>query len=268
MLISTTQLIHSYHHFDKDFWLSYKTLEKLHPNFDSIKMSLLKSKRIDAKVMKEVDEQVFTTERQLLQAEWESKNEEAKQTGITTHEYIRNLFCTNLKAVKKDFLIDTDQYNLAQMEQFLSSDGIFIEHRLELPLEENYSLVGIPDCFIIHDGIVDIYDWKVCEDKIKFKSVFDVGKNHSKKMKYPLSSLDDCDGIQYQLQLSIYMWIILKLRPELKPGTLKIVQIKDRKVKNVFEVPYMEKEVKKLIPWHLKNTKLNKALFNCREIKY
>jgi len=28
-------------------------------------------------------------------------------------------------------------------------------------------------------------------------------------MKYPLNSLEDADGVRYQLQLSIYMWMIL-----------------------------------------------------------
>ena len=69
-------------------------------------------------------------------------------------------------------------------------------------------LIGIPDCFIIHDGVVDIIDWKT-NDKLSFKSIFEVSKGKTKKLKYPLSSLDDCNGIHYQLQLSLYMWMLL-----------------------------------------------------------
>ena len=63
-------MLNDFHVFDSDFWLSYKTLEKLHPDFDSIKMFLLRAKRVDPKYLKGIDETVFKTERDLLEAEW------------------------------------------------------------------------------------------------------------------------------------------------------------------------------------------------------
>lgn len=268
MNLAVTNLINSYHHFDRDFWLSYKTLEKLHPAFDSIKMVLLKSKRVDQKFLKDVDPIKYATERELLSKEWEHENEEAKQVGTTTHEYIHNLFCTNLKAVKSEFQIDTDLYAVQQLEAFLKcTSGIFIEHRLEVPVDQDYTLVGIPDCFVIHDGVVDIVDWKT-NDKLSFKSMFEVGLKKSKRLKYPLSKLDDCNGIHYQLQLSLYMWMILQLRPDLKPGKLKIVWVKDNKIKKTFEVKYLDKDVDTLLKWHIRSLNLEKEFQKCREIEY
>jgi hypothetical protein len=46
--------------------------------------------------------------------------------------------------------------------------------------------------------------------------------NQNKKMLYPLSAIDDVNGQHYTLQLSLYMWMILQIRPDLKPGKLKI----------------------------------------------
>jgi hypothetical protein len=52
------------------------------------------------------------------------------------------------------------------------------------------------------------------------------------------------------------MWMILKLRPDLKPGKLQIVHIKDMKIRNVYDVEYLEKDIEKLIKWHVKSLKL------------
>jgi hypothetical protein len=49
--------------------LDYKTLEKLHPRFDEIRMALLRAKRVD-NYLSEVDELQFKTERALLDEEW------------------------------------------------------------------------------------------------------------------------------------------------------------------------------------------------------
>jgi len=70
------------------------------------------------------------------------------------------------------------------------------------------------------------------------------------------------------LQLSIYMYMLLKLRPDLKPGKLKIVWLKDMKVRKVYEVEYLEKEVERLLAWYLKSTKLKIETEKCRERKY
>ena len=41
-------------------------------------------------------------------------------------------------------------------------------------------------------------------------------------MALPLSHLDDCNFSHYALQLSIYMYIIIKHNPKLKPGNMFI----------------------------------------------
>lgn len=268
MNISVTSIINSYHQFDREFWLSYKVLEKIYPNFDSIKLNLLKAKRIDQKYLKEIDINQYNLEKALLDAEWKQENEEAKKVGTSTHEYIHNLFCTDLKAVKSEFQIDTDLYSVQKLESFIKcNNGIFVEHKLEYRLDDDYVLVGIPDCFIIHDNVVDIIDWKT-NDKLSFKSMFEAGKGKTKRLKYPLCTLDDCNGIHYQLQLSIYMWLILQLRPDLNPGELKIVWIKDQKIKKTFQVEFLKDVVDKLMKWHIKTVKLNQKFQECRDIKY
>lgn len=263
MNLSVVNLINDYHVFDKDFWLSYKTLEKLHPDFESIKMSLLKTKRIDKKHLVGIDN--FELERQLLSDEWTAKSEEAKAIGTSTHEYIKNLLKVDPKGCTT-FQIPTDKYTISS-DLLNSQNGIFVEHRLEIPLDSEYTLVGVPDCFVIHDGQIDIKDWKVLDAAPKFKSMYEVSKKQSKKMRYPLS-VDDANGIHYQIQLSIYMWMLLKIRPDLKPGKLEIVWIQNDKIKKVYPVEYLEDKINKFIPWHLKSIRLKSKMNACREIKY
>ena len=265
--LSVTGIIQQYKVFSKDFWLGYKTLEKLYPDFDSIKINLLKCKRIDPKYYQDIPN--YQIERDLLEQEWNQKNEEAKQQGISTHEYIHNLLCTNLQACKNEFYIPTDKYQLKNYDQFLTcQDGIFAEYKLEIPINDEFTLIGIPDCFIIHDGVIDIKDWKTSDTPIKFKSNYEMSQHQTKKLKFPLNGTDDAPGIHYQIQLSIYMWMLLQLRPDLKPGVLEIVWIKDNKIKKVYPVEYMEKQVNKLIKFHVKNIKLQEEMLKCREIKY
>jgi hypothetical protein len=47
----------------------------------------------------------------------------------------------------------------------------------------------------------------------------------SEKMLPPVDHLDDCNFNHYALQLSIYMYIILKHNPKLQPGSIYIHHI-------------------------------------------
>jgi hypothetical protein len=90
-------------------------------------------------------------------------------------------------------------------------------------------------------------------------------------MNHPLNHLDDCNLNHYALQLSIYLFIILKHNPKLKPGTLTIHHILfeeagrdkfdnpitaldttgDPIVKDLvpYDLPYMKKEAIAMIHW-------------------
>ena len=90
-------------------------------------------------------------------------------------------------------------------------------------------------------------------------------------MEAPLSHLDDCHLNHYALQLSMYMYMILKHNPRLKPGTLTIHHIifeeagrdkfdnpinerdsqGDPIVKDImqYDLPYLKKEAIALLHW-------------------
>ena len=90
-------------------------------------------------------------------------------------------------------------------------------------------------------------------------------------MLHPVNNLDDCSFNHYALQLSIYMYIILKHNPKLKPGEIYIHHVVfeqegedefgypiykklsngDPVVKEVIqmEVPYLKEEIMSIIFW-------------------
>ena len=268
--LAVTNLIRDYHTFSKDFWLSYKTLEKVLPEgqFADMKMKLLKSKKIILESIPNLDLELFNTERALLEKEWSDKNEEAKQIGTNTHEWIHNLFCTDLYSVKLNFGIDTDRYQIQNTEAFLhSNSGIFNEFKMEIPLDNDYLLVGIADCILKEGNHVTIIDFKT-DEKIQFRSMYELGKKKSKRMKYPLVNLEDAQGVHYQIQLSLYAWMLQQLDPNIIIDNLIIVQVENMRKKKEFPVEYLKKDIEKLIKWHVKSLHLKTEMDKCNTLTF
>lgn len=266
--ISVTGILREYKSFSRDFWLQYKALEAImQPEaWNNVKLQLLRTKRIDDKILSLVNTEEFEVKKQEIDLEWKQKNEEAKQTGINVHEAIKDALIIDYDRAVKEYRLEG---KLQSPDVFLTAtSGLFPEQRMEIAVDEDVTLIGIADMISIKDGVVNCLDWKTDEEGIKFKSRYDMAKKSSKRLKYPLCAFEDCSGVNYQLQLSLYMWMILKLRPDLKPGKLQIVHIKDMKIRNVYDVEYLEKDIEKLIKWHVKSLKLKQKTMECREIEY
>lgn len=99
-------------------------------------------------------------------------------------------------------------------------EGIYPEHLVYL---ESEAICGQSDRVEVVNGMVDIIDYKTNKE-IKTKS-FVNWEGVSQKMTGPCQHLDDCNFWHYALQLSTYMYIILKHNPNLKPGKLTIHHI-------------------------------------------
>lgn len=146
------------------------------------------------------------------------------------------------------------------------SNGIYPEHFVFL---KSAGVCGQSDLVEVINGIVNITDYKTNKE-IKTKG-FTNWEGVVKKLLTPLHGLDDCNLIHYTLQLSMYLYIILKHNPKLKPGKLilhhVIFEEQDRDkfdnpvykldphgnfiVKEIvpYELPYMKAECITLINW-------------------
>lgn len=146
------------------------------------------------------------------------------------------------------------------------TDGVYPEHMVYL---KSAGLCGQSDLVEVINGEVHITDYKTNKE-IKTEG-FTNWEGITTKMNSPVAHLDDCNVNHYALQLSLYMYIILKHNPRLKPGILTIHHIvfeevgKDKFgnpitaldtngdpiVKDIiqYDLPYLKTEVINLLHW-------------------
>jgi hypothetical protein len=98
--------------------------------------------------------------------------------------------------------------------------GIYPEHMVYL---KSAGLCGQSDLVEVVNGRVNIIDYKTNKE-IKTES-FKNWEGMSEKMLDPVQHLDDCNFNHYALQLSVYMYIILKHNPKLQAGKIFIHHI-------------------------------------------
>ena len=105
-------------------------------------------------------------------------------------------------------------------EQKLENNKKYPEHLTYL---KSVGLCGQADDIEVVDGFVNVNDYKTNKE-IKLQSYKSWDGMHQ-MMKRPFHHLQDCNLIHYNFQLSIYMYMILKHNPQLKPGKITIKHI-------------------------------------------
>jgi hypothetical protein len=99
-------------------------------------------------------------------------------------------------------------------------DGVYPEHMVYL---KSAGICGQSDLVEVINGVVHITDYKTNKE-IKVEG-YTNWEGVTQKMAQPVSHLDDCHLNHYALQLSMYLFIILKHNPKLSPGILTIHHI-------------------------------------------
>ena len=186
--------------------------------------------------------------------EWDYKNKFACEKGSTCHEYAQGLWSGEeynellfdgsieyLKAINiiqkqaRDFKEDyKDIYEHIKDEQVVGSP--------------EYDIASAVDHLFYNKltGEVDLIDYKTnsilkgYNDEIK-------NRRYTKKMKIPLSHLNDDSITHYYIQLSIYKYLIEKYT-NIKIANLVIVYMSEN-IENyeIIEVPYLKDEVEKIL---------------------
>ena len=172
-------------------------------------------------------------------------------------------------------LLDGFGKKLAPLQKLIN--GIYPEHMVYL---KSAGICGQSDLVEVVNNTVHITDYKTNKkiDRESFKN----WEGISKKMLGPVSHMDDCNLNHYNLQLSIYMYIILKHNPNLKAGKLIIhhITFEEEDAKDEFgypiikvsvegdpiirdieivELPYLKREVLDILQWYKDNPKLLKS---------
>ena len=79
-------------------------------------------------------------------------------------------------------------------------------------------------------------------------------------MKYPLNNLEDCNWNHYQLQLSLYAYMVQQINPELNIKELKLVHIDRNGKQTIYDVKYLKEEVERMIKHYAKSLKTKELL--------
>lgn len=159
-----------------------------------------------------------------IQQEWKSTNDYSLKIGTWYHKLMEDTILSHDTIVVEDTeipiikpIIEGDVK--VAPEQKLSN-GKYPEHFVYL---KSVGLCGQADDVEVVNGTVRIGDFKTNKE-IKFQSY----KNWDgvyQMMKPPLQHIQDCNYHHYCLQLSMYMYIILKHNPQLKPGKITLKHI-------------------------------------------
>lgn len=150
-------------------------------------------------------------------------------------------------------------------------DGVYPEHFVYL---KSAGLCGQSDLVEIINGTINITDYKTNKE-IK-ESGFTNWEGITTKMYNPVNHLDDCNLNHYNLQLSIYAYIIKKHNPKLNVGKLIIQHVKFKQIGldtngypiselkdgepviedvKMYNLPYLKDEVASLMMWLKDNKK-------------
>lgn len=205
-----------------------------------------------------------------IKAAWKNEANRATTLGTWYHNCRESDICSfetmerhgNTVSVFKPIEKDGIKYSPNQK----LTDGIYPEHMVYL---RSAGICGQSDLVEVIDGCVHITDYKTNKE-IKLEG-YTNWEGVTQKMNPPVNHLDDCNLNHYALQLSMYMYIILKHNPKLKPGTLTIHHILfeeagrdkfdnpitaldsngDPIVLDIvqYDLPYLKKEAIDLIHW-------------------
>lgn len=215
------------------------------------------------------------TDKEILEA-WNNETERAIGLGNWYHNQ-READMLDFNTIERDGvevpiikpLTNNDGIKLAPEQKL--NDGVYPEHLVYL---KSAGLCGQADLVEVVNGKINITDYKTNKE-IK-ESGFTNWEGITSKLYKPVSHLDDCNLNHYNLQLSIYAYIIKKHNPKLKVGKLIVQHVSFKQVgldKNgypinehingepvidkikMYELPYLKDEVNSLMMWFKDNKK-------------
>ena len=187
------------------------------------------AKKTAEKVTKSKKSKWFGIDPVLIQQIWTNEADRSTTLGTWYHNQREDDICSLASLEREGVTIpvfkpsgENDGIRIAPNQKL--EPGVYPEHMVYL---KSAGLCGQSDLVEVVNGKVNITDYKT-NKKIDMESYVN-WEGMSDKMLPPVDNLDDCHFYHYALQLSIYMYIILKHNPKLKPGRIFIHHI-------VFEV--------------------------------
>ena len=199
-------------------WISVTTLiSSLKKPFDA--------KAVAAKVSKSKRSKWYGIDPKTIEQIWKNEADRAVTLGTFYHNQREADLCSLASIEREGVTVpvispsgEHDGIRYAPSQKL--EPGVYPEHMVYL---KSAGICGQSDLVEVVNGKVNIIDYKTNKE-IK-KESFVNWEGASEKMLEPVNHLDDCNFNHYALQLSIYMYIILKHNPKLRPGRIFIHHI-------------------------------------------
>jgi len=179
---------------------------------------------IAAKAAKNKKSKWYGLDPEVIKEAWKNESLKAVNLGSWYHaQRERDLLSCSTISVEDCIVpivpyIEKDGIKQAPLQKL--ENGIYPEHMVYL---KSAGICGQADRVEVINGVVNVYDYKTNKE-IKSEG-FTNWEGITKKMLAPVNHLDDCNLNHYNIQLSIYMYIILKHNPKFKAGKLVIEHI-------------------------------------------
>lgn len=259
--------------FDKEFWSAYKALEKL-LDADSWKLekkSLLSTKKFDTSLLElhDIDINLFNKTQQGILDDWDAENRRSCERGTKIHAELEN----SMYKAKKD--ISLTKYQIGGKFECQKDrtaldleNAVYPEYLIHWDSPSGkLHIAGQIDLLVKKGNSITIGDYKT-NKKIETKSFYDSKTKSSVKMKFPLNNLDDVNYYHYCLQLSTYAYIIESYNPDFTIEELVLVHFDHNDNMTVYKLPYLKKEVERMLSFYEKEHLLAERRLKNKRIEY
>lgn len=259
---SVTTLIGKYEpEFDKEFVSKYKALERLLPATDwkKEKGGIWRSKKISKDFLEVygISESELNKVQQDILDEWVKINKESCERGTKIHSQLENSFYNvGSNITLKKFGIGgkfecKKNYNELDLEYGIYPEYLIYYDNPKLDLH----IAGQIDLLVKNENNIYIIDHKT-NKKIDLKGFYNNVTKSSEKLKYPLTSLDNCNFNVYQLQLSTYAWMLQKINPNFVIKGLILNHYDHEGNNTLYPCSYLKDDVEKMLRHFAKQNKL------------
>ena len=272
--ISVTTLIGKYENeFDKEFVSKYKALERI---LDSVtwkkeKGGIWKSHNIPKEFLEvyNIDEKELNKVQQDILDEWDEINRISCERGTKIHAKLENSFYNaGSNITLKKFGIGGKFECKKDYSDLDLEYGIYPEYLIYYDNPSiDLHIAGQIDLLVKNGNDIIIGDWKT-NAKLDQKGFYDNSTRSTKKMKYPLTNIEDCNLWHYYLQLSTYAWMMQKINPNFNIKRLFIYHFDHDGNQTLYEVPYLKDDVEKMLKHFAKQQKLEKQKAKYARIEY
>ena len=259
--------------FDKEFWSAYKAMEKL-LDADSWKLekkSLLSTKKFDNSLLElhNIDINLFNKTQQGILDDWDEENRRSCERGTKIHSELEN----SMYKAKRNITLDKYQiggkFECQKDRTTLDlENAVYPEYLIHWDSPSGkLHIAGQIDLLVKKGNSITIGDYKT-NKKIETKSYFDSKNKRSVMMKFPLNNLQDCNYYHYCLQLSTYAYIIESYNPDFSIEDLVLVHFDHNDNMTVYHLPYLRKEVERMLSFYEKEHLLAERRLKNKRIEY